>query len=120
MRPSCHCAIGSPAVAAASSAASWSAIDMPPPAPSRALAIACAASTADWAWTGAALTSAEPKITTERAPRALNVRILLLLALSSRVGQRAVAGWSHELGILPDSARAIFGLARCPVLFAAG
>src|SRR3569623_3099845 len=55
-----------------------------------------------------------------RTEAPLDIRILLLLALCARVGQRALACRPHVLGILPDRARAILGLARRPALLALG
>src|SRR3569832_1454219 len=144
MRPSCHCAIGSPAVAASWRAANCSADEMPPPAPSIALAMACAASAAvlasgigavaaggpgisaggagglSCAKAGTANSSADNTLTEMRAEAPLDIRILLLFALRSWVGERAKPRRTNQLGILPDRARAIFGLARCPALLALG
>src|SRR5665213_1377047 len=68
----------------------------------------------------AANARSEPAAAETRANLALNIRILPLLALGARVSQRAVTRRADELGILPDGARAVFGLARRPRCLAAG
>ena len=69
---------------------------------------------------GAARSSSRNTLTEMRAEAPLDIRILLLLALGAGVGQRAVARRPHELGILPDGARAVLGLARRPARLAPG
>src|SRR5690606_20260647 len=119
--PSCQSAVGCPVSAASSSASTRSSLRTP----SRMFAMLRAASTAvsvtstrsACARAGAApstsVAAAKPAAATSDV--ALNVRITLLLALAPGIGQRAIACRSHELGILPDCARAELVPRRRPV-----
>ena len=71
-------------------------------------------------WNSCAATGAASVSPRATSSGSLDIRILLLLALGAGIGQRAVARRAHELGILPDRARAVLGLARRPALLAAG
>src|SRR5579863_8789073 len=136
MRPSFHCATGSPCSAAYCSAVK--AVDLAPTsgacAVARKLSLgdsdavagvvvpskASADSGAKPPWPHSANTRPPAPTRLAIVPRAgmraLDIRIARLLSRRARMGDGAVAGRSHLLGVFPQIAGGVFACARLPFL----